>query len=160
MTCFDFVLYHKLGKTMQAEDPLSRRADHEIGIDLDNTNQVLLKPEFFAINALETTQDYKSLLKSGPREFEKSLQDWNYENRLLLYSVKDVQSKSRVTQSGVELLRSGKELITKVEEQPWPQFMCCALICCHVCGCIFQKDRIVARSFREEWYRLIGVRIG
>ena len=109
MTCFNFVLYHKQGKTMQAEDPLSRRADHEMGIDLDNTNQVLLKPEFFAINALEAThespindelilrevkaallsdevtKDYKSLLKSGPREFEKSLQDWNYENGLLLY---------------------------------------------------------------------------
>jgi len=109
MTCFDFVLYHKLGKTMQTEDPLSRRADHEMGIDLDNTNQVLLKPEFFAINALEAThespindeiilkkvkaallsdevtKDYKSLLKSGPREFKKSLQDWNYENGLLLY---------------------------------------------------------------------------
>jgi len=26
-----------------------------------------------------------------------------------------------------------------------------------VCGCIFQEDRIVARSFGEEWYRLIGV---
>jgi len=38
MTCFDFVLYHKLGKTMQAEDPLSKRADHEMRIDLDNTN--------------------------------------------------------------------------------------------------------------------------
>jgi len=109
MTRFDFVLYHKLGKTMQAEDPLSRRADYEMRIDLDNTNQVLLKPEFFAINALEAThespindeiilkevkaallsdevtKDYKSLLKSGPREFEKSLQDWNYENGLLLY---------------------------------------------------------------------------
>jgi len=70
---------------------------------------VLLKPEFFAINGLEAThespinneiilkevkatllldevtKDYKSLLKSGPREFEKFLQDWNYENRLLLY---------------------------------------------------------------------------
>ena len=69
----------------------------------------MLKPEFFAINALEAThkspindeiilkevkaillsdevtKDYKSLLKSSPREFEKSLQDWNYENRLLLY---------------------------------------------------------------------------
>jgi len=80
-----------------------------MGIDLDNMNQVLLKPEFFAINALEAThespindeiilkevkavllsdevtKDYKSLLKSGPREFEKSLQDWNYENGLLLY---------------------------------------------------------------------------
>jgi len=94
---------------MQAEDSLSRQADYEMGIDLDNTNQVLLKPEFFAINALEAThespinneiilkkvkaallldevtKDYKSLLKSGPREFEKSLQDWNYENGLLLY---------------------------------------------------------------------------
>jgi len=109
MTHFDFVLYHKLGKTMQAEDPLSRQPDHEMGIDLDNMNQVLLKPKFFAINVLEAThespindeiilkevkaallsdevtKDYKLLLKSGPREFEKSLQDWNYENGLLLY---------------------------------------------------------------------------
>ena len=109
MTRFDFVLYHKLGKTMQAEDPLSRWADHEMETDLDNINQVLLKPEFFAINTLEAThetpindkiilkevkaallsdkvtKDYKTLLKSGPREFEKSLQDWNYENGLLLY---------------------------------------------------------------------------
>ena len=70
---------------------------------------MLLKPEFFTINTLETTyespinnkiilkeikatllsdevtKDYKSLLKSGPREFEKSLQDWNYKNGLLLY---------------------------------------------------------------------------
>jgi len=97
MTHFDFVLYHKLGKMMQAEDPLSRRANYEMEIDLDNMNQVLLKPEFFAINALETThespindeiilkkvkaallsnevtKDYKSLLKSGPREFKKIL---------------------------------------------------------------------------------------
>jgi len=29
-----------------------------------------------------------------------------------------------------------------------------------VCGCIFQEDRIVVRSFGEEWYRLIGRRIG
>jgi len=80
-----------------------------MGIDLDNMNQVLLKPEFFTINTLEAThklpinneiilqkvkvallsdevtKDYKSLLKSSPREFEKSLQDWNYENGLLLY---------------------------------------------------------------------------
>jgi len=99
MTCFDFVLYHKPEKMMQTEDPLSRRADHEIGTDFDNTNQVLLKSEFFAINALEATheipinneiilkevkavllldkvtKDYKMLLKSGPREFGKFLQD-------------------------------------------------------------------------------------
>jgi len=68
-----------------------------MGIDLDNTNQMLLKPKFFVINALEAThkspindeiilkkvkaallsdkvtKDYKLLLKSGSREFEKSL---------------------------------------------------------------------------------------
>ena len=86
---------------MQAEDPLSRWANYEMGTDLNNMNQMLLKPEFFAINALEleathempindeiilkevkaallsdkVTKDYKTLLKSGPREFEKSLQD-------------------------------------------------------------------------------------
>jgi len=83
-----------------------------MGTDLNNMNQVLLKPEFFAINALEAThempindemilkevkaallsdkvtKDYKMLLKSGPREFGKSLQDWNYKNGLLLYKGK------------------------------------------------------------------------
>ena len=82
---------------MQAEDPLSRQADHEIGTDLNNINQMLLKPEFFAINTLEVTyetsindkiilkevkvallldevtKDYKTLLKSSLREFGKFL---------------------------------------------------------------------------------------
>jgi len=90
MICFDYILYHKPEKTMQAKDPLSRRVDYEMGIDLDNTNQVLLKPEFFVINTLdasheslinnniilkkvkaallsdEVTKDYKFLLQSGP----------------------------------------------------------------------------------------------
>jgi len=69
-------------------------------------------------------------------------------------------SKSGVTQSRVELLQSGKELTTKVGEQPWPQLMRYVLICYRMCGCIFQEDGIVTRSFGEEWYRLIGVRIG
>jgi len=101
MTRFDFVLYHKPEKTMQAEDPLSRRADHEMGIDLDNTNQVLLKPEFFAINVLEAThespindeiilkevkaallldevtKDYKSLLKSGCHKLHSAISPSN-----------------------------------------------------------------------------------
>ena len=51
---------------------------------------------------------------------------------------------------GAELLWNGKDLTTKVREQPWPQLVRCASIYCHVCGCIFQEDRIVARSFGEE----------
>ena len=66
---------------------------------------------------------------------------------------------SRTCRAGAELLRSGRELTTKVGEQPWPQLMRCTSIYCHVCGCVFQEDGIVARSLREEWYRLIEVRI-
>jgi len=70
-----------------------------------------------------------------------------------------MQSGSGVTWSGAELLQSGRELTTKMGEQPWPQLMHCASICCRVCGCIFQEVGIVVRSAGEEWYRLIGVRI-
>jgi len=63
-----------------------------------------------------------------------------------------VQSGSGVTWSGAELLRSGRELTTKVGEQPWPQLVCCASICYRVCGCVFQEDGIIARRSGEEWY--------
>ena len=73
--------------------------------------------------------------------------------------VKDVRSKSRVTRNGAELLWNGRDLTTKWE-QPWPQLVRCALIDCRTCGCVFQEDWIVVRNLGEEWYRLIGVRIG
>ena len=59
-----------------------------------------------------------------------------------------------------EITPEWKEVDNKVGEQPWPQLVCYASICCRACGCVFQEDWIVARSLREKWYRLIGVRIG
>jgi len=70
-----------------------------------------------------------------------------------------MQSESGVTRNGAELFRNGRDLTTKVGEQPWPQLMHCASIYCRVCGCVFQEDGIVVRSFGEEWYRLIEMRI-
>ena len=84
---------------MKAEDSLSRRSDYGNRVELDNAKKVLLKPEFFAISAIDTfyelvfdnskilkevksallfnniIKNYKSLLNSGFREFFKSLQD-------------------------------------------------------------------------------------
>jgi len=62
--------------------------------------------------------------------------------------VKDVRSDpewSRITPEW-------KGVDNKNGEQPWPQLVHCASICYHVCGCIFQKDRIVVRSTGAEWY--------
>ena len=36
---------------------MSRQVDYKMGTDLNNINQMLLKPEFFAINALEATYE-------------------------------------------------------------------------------------------------------
>ena len=41
------------------------------------------------------TKDYKSLLNSGPREFGKALQEWNFENGLLLRRGKVYVPKDR-----------------------------------------------------------------
>jgi len=54
---------------------------------------------------------------------------------------------SRTCGVGVELLQSRRKLTTKVGEQPWPQLVHCALICCRVCGCIFQEDGICCQEF-------------
>jgi len=43
-----------------------------------------------------------------------------------------------------------KRVDNKMEEQPWPQLVCCASICYHVCGCVFQEDGVVVRSAGEE----------
>lgn len=68
LTRFNFNLCHKPGKTMIRADPLSRRPDHEEGVNNNNSHQTLLKPEFFAIKALQpshasTVNDAKLLDK-------------------------------------------------------------------------------------------------
>ena len=49
---FDFELHHRPGRTMGKSDALSRRADHGDGSN-DNRDIVLLRPEFFAVRAME-----------------------------------------------------------------------------------------------------------
>ena len=42
-----------------------------------------------------------------------------------------------------------KGVDNKSEEQPWPQLVCCALICCHICGCVFQGRLNCCQEFRR-----------
>jgi hypothetical protein len=89
------------------------------GVNFDNHDQILLKPEYFHISAVEAShnlpinddnilravkealldddimKDYQSLLKSEPREFSQSLEEWNFENGLLLYKGKVYIPKSK-----------------------------------------------------------------
>ena len=49
---FDFVLVHKPGPTMGKANALSRRMDHKEGVEHDNENVTLLKPEYFKVHML------------------------------------------------------------------------------------------------------------
>jgi hypothetical protein len=46
---FNFQLTHKPGSLMKKADILSRRVDHKRGVENDNKNTMLLKPEYFHI---------------------------------------------------------------------------------------------------------------
>ena len=98
---------------MQAKDSLLRRPHYEKGVEFDNCNQILLKPEVFAnllfvctVDAFyntsinddalfndikkallfnEVIKNYQSLLKTRSREFKKSFKKWNFKNELLLF---------------------------------------------------------------------------
>ena len=52
---FDFRLIHRPGRSIEKPNALSRRLDHGKGA-FDNEDVVLLRPELFAIQALEGVQ--------------------------------------------------------------------------------------------------------
>ena len=69
----------------------SRRRKHPENELLERKREVQVKAVLLWDNV---TKDYQKLLKSGPREFSKSLEDWNFENGLLLYQGKVYIQKS------------------------------------------------------------------
>lgn len=131
---------------MLTADPLSRRTGHEEGVKFDNRDQILLKPEFFAIHAIEAahhnpinddnllravkeallddevTRNYQELLKSGPREFGKSLQDWNYENGLLLHRGKVYIPKSEDNELRRQVLQMHHDLPSAGHPGRWKTY--------------------------------------
>jgi len=53
---FDFTLKHVLGSKMGKADSLSRRPDWEVGVERDNENETLVKPEWLEVRRTETEE--------------------------------------------------------------------------------------------------------
>ena len=99
LTRFDFALYHKPGTTNHA-DPFSRRPDHTVGVESDNSNRVMfhVRAVHFVdidsicdrIRASKTMDDEVlitlGLVKSeGPAPLLQNLDDWRQEDDLTFY---------------------------------------------------------------------------
>jgi hypothetical protein len=106
---FNFILKHRPGKLSAKPDALSRRPDHHPGKE-DNQGQILLKPSYFISKATQrghmriaadkpllqrirdsslqdqqVTEALNLLHTKGPRQLRKGLEEWNVEDRLILY---------------------------------------------------------------------------
>ena len=55
LSCFDFEMHHRPGRTMGKSDALSHRSDHGTGIN-DKSDIVLLWPKMFAVRVMEAVK--------------------------------------------------------------------------------------------------------
>ena len=53
---FDFTLKHVLGSKMEKTDSLSRRPDQEVGVERDNENETLVKPEWLEVRRAKSVE--------------------------------------------------------------------------------------------------------
>ena len=53
---FNFTLKHVPGSKMGKADSLSRRPDWRVGVEKDNKNEMLVKPEWLEVRRVETVE--------------------------------------------------------------------------------------------------------
>jgi len=53
---FNFMLKHVPGSKIEKADSLSRRLDWEVGVEKDNENEILVKPEWLEVRKTETAE--------------------------------------------------------------------------------------------------------
>jgi hypothetical protein len=106
---YEFTLTHRPGVQNDKADRLSRRSDHGRGVENDNSDCVLLKLEYFRVNAMKRgqilVQGEKTLLKEirecterepevmqalknltkAPIQLRRGLEEWNTEDGLVMF---------------------------------------------------------------------------
>ena len=65
---------------------------------------------------------YQSLLKSGPRGFEKSLEEWNFENELLLYCGKFYIPKTKDKELRHQVIKMHHDLPSAGHPERWKTY--------------------------------------
>ena len=56
MSRFDFILKHVPGSKIEKADSLSKRLDWKTGVDRDNENKTLVKPEWLEVRKTEKVE--------------------------------------------------------------------------------------------------------
>jgi len=91
---FDFMLKHVPGSKMEKADSLSRRPDWEVGVEKDNEDKTMIKPEWLVVRKTERVE----IIVDGVNLLEKVRKSKVKDNKV----VKAVEEMKR---AGVKMLR-------------------------------------------------------
>jgi len=91
---FDFLLKHVPGSKMEKADSLSRRPDWEIGVEKDNEDETMIKPEWLEVRKTKVVE----IIVDGIDLLEEV-------RKLKVKDDKVVKAVEEMKQAGVKMLR-------------------------------------------------------
>ena len=94
---FNFMLKHILESKIGKADSLSRRPDWEVGVERDNENKTLVKPEWLKVKRTEAVE----IIVEGVDLLEKVKQSRVKDDKV-------VKAIEKMKQAGVKMLRDKK----------------------------------------------------
>ena len=144
----DFIMHHRLGKSMGKTDALSRRSDHGTGSE-DNDNMVLLTPNFFAVRALEGLEaagEERGILK----DIRKGTCDGEKEEPVVK-AARELQGSSARSVKSVEWSLSDGPLyfLGKIYVPDTSNLRCCIVVLSH-------DSRLAGHSGRWKALELVS----
>ena len=96
---FNFHLVHKPGSLMRKADVLSRRPDHKRGVEEDNKDITLLKPEYFRIRALRQGH---LLIDSSEKETLSKIRNCTNMDEEVVKAIREKKGEKKKTIKGDE----------------------------------------------------------
>jgi hypothetical protein len=96
---FNFHLIHKSGSLMKKADALSRRPDHKKGVENDNKDITLLKPEYFRIRAMRQGH---LLIDGSEKETLSKIRNCTDMDEEVVKAVKEMKGEKKKTIKGDE----------------------------------------------------------
>jgi len=114
---FDFVLKHIPGSKMGKADSLSRRLDWEVGVEKDNEDETLIKPEWMEMRRAETVEiivDGVDLLEKVKKSKVKDDEVVKAVKEMKRAGVKVLRDKEWREENGI-MYKEGKVYVPKDE---------------------------------------------
>jgi len=115
---FDFVLKHVLGSKMGKADSLSRRPDWKVGVEKDNEDETLIKPEWMEMRRAETVEiivDGVDLLEEVKKSKVKDDEVVKAVEKMKRAGVKVLRDEEWREENGV-MYKEGKVYVPKDEK--------------------------------------------